>query len=321
MKKAGTLFLMLALLLRFTPVCRAEQEITLVSLGDSIARGYGCQPEEAYGSLLADYIGGLVMPAPFQVRYVNYGTDGDTAADLLEKLTGREDVRASVRAADILTISVGGNDLIHQLSDLMPAQGDSVIGNVAKLLTALGQGLSESRSLEVFQQFRNDMEAILQLLDTLSPHALVILTTIPNPTSDAAVGPLIDRYLERFNDYIRSGCGRTRGIIPAVADCSRAFASYTGEEALTFAHIDWSDQRTLNLDPHPTPAGHQVMAQTHIPLLEDRLVEIRTAWLKTDLPERQEESRASLLRRLLPPMALLAAVFLLWALLPRRRHI
>ena len=47
MKKAGTLFLMLALLLRFTPVCRAEQEITLVSLGDSIARGYGCQPEEA----------------------------------------------------------------------------------------------------------------------------------------------------------------------------------------------------------------------------------------------------------------------------------
>ena len=321
MKKAGTLFLMLALLLRFTPVCRAEQEITLVSLGDSIARGYGCQPEEAYGSLLADYIGGLVMPAPFQVRYVNYGTDGDTAADLLEKLTGREDVRASVRAADILTISVGGNDLIHQLSDLMPAQGDSVIGNVAKLLTALGQGLSESRSLEVFQQFRNDMEAILQLLDTLSPQALVILTTIPNPTSDAAVGPLIDRYLERFNDYIRSGCGRTRGIIPAVADCSRAFASYTGEEALTFAHIDWSDLRTLSLDPHPTPAGHQVMAQTHIPLLEDRLVEIRTAWLKTDLPERQEESRASLLRRLLPPMALLAAVFLLWALLPRRRHI
>lgn len=321
MKKAGTLFLMLALLLRFTPVCRAEQEITLVSLGDSIAKGYGCQPEEAYGSLLADYIGGLVMPAPFQVRYVNYGTDGDTAADLLEKLTGREDVRASVRAADILTISVGGNDLIHQLSDLMPAQGDSVIGNVAKLLTALGQGLSESRSLEVFQQFRNDMEAILQLLDTLSPHALVILTTIPNPTSDAAVGPLIDRYLERFNDYIRSGCGRTRGIIPAVADCSRAFASYTGEEALTFAHIDWSDLRTLSLDPHPTPAGHQVMAQTHIPLLEDRLVEIRTAWLKTDLPERQEESRASLLRRLLPPMALLAAVFLLWALLARRRHI
>ena len=245
MKKAGTLFLMLALLLRFTPVCRAEQEITLVSLGDSIARGYGCQPEEAYGSLLADYIGGLVMPAPFQVRYVNYGTDGDTAADLLEKLTGREDVRASVRAADILTISVGGNDLIHQLSDLMPAQGDSVIGNVAKLLTALGQGLSESRSLVVFQQFRNDMEAILQLLDTLSPHALVILTTIPNPTSDAAVGPLIDRYLERFNDYIRSGCGRTRGIIPAVADCSRAFASYTGEEALTFAHIAGRDPHRL----------------------------------------------------------------------------
>lgn len=64
---------------------------------------------------------------------------------------------------------MGGNDLIHQLSDLMPAQGDSVIGNVAKLLTALGQGLSESRSLEVFQQFRNDMEAILQLLGTLSP--------------------------------------------------------------------------------------------------------------------------------------------------------
>lgn len=94
MKKAGTLFLMLALLLRFTPVCRAEQEITLVSLGDSIARGYGCQPEEAYGSLLADYIGGLVMPRPFRCATSITAPDGDTAADLLEKLTGREDVRA-----------------------------------------------------------------------------------------------------------------------------------------------------------------------------------------------------------------------------------
>lgn len=320
MKKAGALFLMLVLLLGLAPVCRAEQEITLVSLGDSIARGYGCEPEETYGSLLADYIDGLVMPAPFQVRYVNYGTDGDTAADLLEKLTGREDIRASVRAADILTISVGGNDLIHQLSDLMPAQEDSAIGNVAKLLTALGQGLSESRSLEVFQQFRNDMEAILELLDTLCPDALVLITTIPNPTTDPVIGPLIERYLERFNDYIRTGCGRTRGIIPAVADCSRAFADYTGGESLTFTHIDWSDLRTLNLDPHPTPAGHQVMAQTHIPLMEERLMQIRTAWLKADVPKQQEES-PDLLGRLLPLLGLLAAAFLLWSMLPRRKHI
>lgn len=321
MKKIGALFLTALLLLVPPPICRAERTISLISLGDSIARGYGCRPEEAYGSLLADYIRGLSMPVSFQVRYVNYGTDGDTAADLREKLTDREDIRAGVAAADILTISVGGNDLIHQLSDLMPAQGDSVLGNVAKLLTALGQGLSEARSLEVFQQFRNDMEGIFALLDELNPDALVLVTTIPNPTTDATVAPLIERYLDRFNAYIRSGCGRTQGVVPAVADSRRAFADYTGGQSLTFAHIDWSDLRTLNLDPHPTPAGHQLMAQVHIPLMEERLMHIRTAWLKADLPKAEEPKSPGLFPRLLPPAALLAAVFLLWSMWPRRRHI
>ena len=293
----------------------------LVSLGDSIARGYGCQPEEAYGSLLADYIDGLTMPASFRVRYVNYGTDGDTAADLREKLTQREDIRASVCGADILTISIGGNDLIHQLSDLMPALGDSILDNVARLLTALGQGLSDSRSLEVFQQFRNNMEGIFELLNTLNPDALVLVTTIPNPTTDATIAPLIDRYLERFNTYIRSGCGRTQGIIPTAADCSGAFAGYTGKEALTFAHIDWSDLRTLSLDPHPTSAGHRVMAQVHIPLMEERLMEIQAAWSQNAVQkESEEEPETSLLHWLLP-LGLLAAGLLLWRLRPRRKHI
>ena len=101
MKQAAMLLLTFTLLFTGSaPAVAAKTtertEIRLVSLGDSIARGYGCRPEEAYGSLLADYIGELVTPAPYPVRYVNYGTDGDTAADLLEKLKTREDIREDV---------------------------------------------------------------------------------------------------------------------------------------------------------------------------------------------------------------------------------
>ena len=155
------------------------------------------------------------------------------------------------------------------------------------------------------------------ILRLSGPRAVRIAQACFKPLGRKALADYPVRFLV-YGDLLDSG---GQPIDRCLCTYSRGPASYTGEEALTFAHIDWSDLRTLSLDPHPTPAGHQVMAQTHIPLLEDRLVEIRTAWLKTDLPERQEESRASLLRRLLPPMALLAAVFLLWALLPRRRHI
>lgn len=330
MKQAAMLLLTFTLL--FTGIAPAgavkttkRTEIRLVSLGDSIARGYGCRPEEAYGSLLADYIGELVTPAPYPVRYVNYGTDGDTAGDLLEKLRTREDIREDVRLADILTISIGGNDLIHQLRDLLPKQGDSLLGGVSKLAAALREGLSEARSQEVFRQFQADMDGVFGQLNQLCPDALVILTTIPNPTDDDTLGPIIQRYLERFNNHIRAGCGCREGLIPLAADSNAAFAAYTGKEDLTFTHIDWSDLWTLKLDPHPTPAGHQIIAQTHIPLMEERPTEIRTAWLHSAVPKEEPERPAESAgpERLLPPLvlAVFAGGMLLLALACRRRQL
>lgn len=72
--------------------------LNIVSLGDSIARGNSCKPEEAYGSLLAQQIRSDTAADGYTTNFVNYGTDGDTTSDLLVKLKSAA-VSSSIKKA------------------------------------------------------------------------------------------------------------------------------------------------------------------------------------------------------------------------------
>ena len=78
----------------------------LVILGDSIAAGYGLGKEEFnYGQLCADYLGGSVE---------NYAHSGDETDDLVNIISNFSDEQnTAVSDADIIIISIGGNDLMQ----------------------------------------------------------------------------------------------------------------------------------------------------------------------------------------------------------------
>lgn len=276
-----------------------DSALNVVSLGDSIARGHGCKPEEAYGYLLAQQIKTDTASKGYSVNFVNYGTDGDTTTDLLDKLDSDSDIDNSLKNADIVTISIGGNNLIRGLNkefatalnlnlnsstfenDLLTAFRTTDPTTLAAELTPIfmidpnvkaGTDTPCERLRAIADAYQTDIAAVFNKIQSLNGNAKIILTTIPDPTKDPILGAAIDPYIQMYNDYVRTKCAVAGKIY--VADCDQAFKDYTGSEALTFTVVDWTDTSKIVLDPHPTPFGHTVMEQTHYAQIKDYIASL-----------------------------------------------
>ena len=79
----------------------AAQPKTILVLGDSIAAGYGLDPEEAFPAILQEKI----QRAGLNFKVVNAGLSGDTTAGGLRRITWL--LRQPV---DVLLLELGGND-------------------------------------------------------------------------------------------------------------------------------------------------------------------------------------------------------------------
>ena len=96
------------------PASAAENGKNLVILGDSIAAGYGLSADEKnYGELLKDYYGKDSVLA-------NFAVSGSTSQDWVNALeTPKAELTAALSDADVVVISVGGNDLLQYASKFL----------------------------------------------------------------------------------------------------------------------------------------------------------------------------------------------------------
>ena len=79
-------------------------EKKMLVLGDSISAGYGlANGELGYYDYVAEY-GGYSM--------TNLAVSGDTTVDLLEVIA-KDNTQKAVKDADLICISIGGNDLLQ----------------------------------------------------------------------------------------------------------------------------------------------------------------------------------------------------------------
>jgi len=91
--------------------------LAYLALGDSITTGYGLDDsEECFADLFAEEIGAAVT--------VNAAVDGLTAAVLVDALTDTAGTDyltylAAISAADVITITIGGNDLMEAFYTVM----------------------------------------------------------------------------------------------------------------------------------------------------------------------------------------------------------
>jgi lysophospholipase L1-like esterase len=84
----------------------------VVALGDSVPRGTGCDCTP-YPPLTAD---GLMETSGQAVTAANDAVGGYTTEDVLRRLGSNSDVIDRVRAADVVEIEVGANDVGYSKS-------------------------------------------------------------------------------------------------------------------------------------------------------------------------------------------------------------
>lgn len=91
-----------------------EKSISIVVLGDSIARGYGLADVESqrFSSVLNKKLSSVYT----DISMSNYGVDGQTGAELLEWLATTPPSELS--DCDCVIISIGGNNILRSLSSL-----------------------------------------------------------------------------------------------------------------------------------------------------------------------------------------------------------
>ena len=101
--------LLLALPIQSFAVKPESDPMVYLNLGDSIAAGTGVDPDSSYYTLYSDYLeeGFGAIPVPNTSSY-----PGLDSSQLLLQLQTNPALRAAVSSADIITVSIGANNLL-----------------------------------------------------------------------------------------------------------------------------------------------------------------------------------------------------------------
>lgn len=188
MKRVISLILSAIMLLSCFPLCSMAGNYYYVVLGDSIAYGSGLvnAREACYGKVVADTCG---------FDYVNHAVPGATTSDLIYELNERA-VCSDVARADIISISIGGNDFLDKLSQLM-------YGAIVK------KDYSEYNKIE-FGVYVN-ISKVIDSIRELNSDAVILLQTLYNPQ----FGYLEEPYQQgayRVNNAIYRCAKENRGV-------------------------------------------------------------------------------------------------------------
>lgn len=254
MKKliCASLALLITLVLAAAPVSAAGEYKNLLLLGDSITYGYnldgGPASPDNYGMRLKQHLG--IGDSGFKNAAVN----GHTSADLLALLPslGKE-----VAAADLIVVSIGGNDLLGILRDAVENISGTV-GSFEDLLKEIIEGEYVNKLIEyitldailsAIAEYTSNLSAIVSQIRSQNPDAEVIFLAQYNPISGVpelrAINPLTELAVTFLNETTRAVLDE-RGA--TYLDVYTPFSGRGGE--LTFIS---------SADIHPNAEGHKLI--------------------------------------------------------------
>ncbi len=291
-KRITSLVLALALCLCMVPqFASAAESKTYLALGDSISAGVTLEnPQaEAFTALLKNNLGDdyqlINMAAP----------EGETTQKVLEKLE-TADCQAAVIQADVITITIGGNDMMALFYEFLAGQ----LGmTVEELKTALSDGTELPILMEaskVIAGAGSDFEipkesiaviverhrAMIAAVRALNPTAALVVSTQYNPykhlvgqvkqfyallpflgqdyvvMADAIfrISEVIENALATFNSAVKEGTGY------GVADLYTAFQNSNAQLCNAALVLKGVSLESVNMDFHPNAAGHKVIADS-----------------------------------------------------------
>ena len=231
-----------------------DRDGTYVVFGDSIAAGYGLYDTDM--NYVADrdsiaYAGIVSRALNFDLD--NFAKSGATTSDLLDVLD-RSDVLEAVANADLITVSIGGNDMIHMYDEIIP---------IAIMYAFTQTGSRTNADIEqMYKDLDDNLTVIMQtLVETNDGKGTIMLQLLYNPfysyelPSSYNVGQLIEYYIDRINEIYQNVYEKVDGFV--LVDTKTPLNA----DADSFYDV-------TTPDIHPTAHGHELIANEILSLYD-----------------------------------------------------
>lgn len=241
--------------------------IHYVALGDSIAKGYGLDDVDT-----ESYVGRVARSLEQQygaVRLKNFGKNGLRSEQLLDILTNQnndqhENYMEEISRADLITLSIGSNDLLQYLSADMDFKEFEEHGD--EIFT------------QACERFQENIPKIIDAIHSQAPQAQLFVNNIYNPCNDISfelsehLDEMAEKYIVKMNEgfvseevqsvfhSMNGGDVQLRDEGYELVDVKQAFEQ--ADEKLINMVISWKE-----IDPHPNREGHKRIADEIIPKL------------------------------------------------------
>ena len=272
-KRIVSLLLCLCLAVGLLPAGALAAPVSYVALGDSITAGYGLgEGEKAFPQLLAEANG---------LDLTDLAEDGLTGAELSAALQTDKELQQAVAGADIITVTIGGNDLMNALyqglaeaynqfasTALTPQQvqqmlatGQMTPSQMATLLTSVEWVLASQEFSAAVADMGKALAGIVGALRQLNPEGKLAVACQYNPyghLENTLTQPMVDAF-EVALMVVNAQMKEAFALLgePGYVDVYTPFAQ--AEENPCNARFN--SMTDFNLDFHPNAYGHQLIAQ------------------------------------------------------------
>jgi lysophospholipase L1-like esterase len=212
--------------------------LRITAFGDSIAAGYGlASQDDNYLTLFAGNIGATLK---------NDAVSGFDSGDLLSLLSsGSAD--ADIKNADIVILSIGGNDILHN--------GELIKSTIKEAFLRGGEYFTDEIN-GIYSDFEANLIKIYNHIIGVNPDAAIIIQTLYNPALKQGykiavidASKLIDKYISRLNESIV--------LVSAAFDRVVVFdvADEMNSDADNFYNLK------TDFDIHPSKKGHRTLSE------------------------------------------------------------
>ncbi|CAG7648738.1 GDSL-type esterase/lipase family protein [Paenibacillus allorhizosphaerae] len=160
----------------------AKDRIRIVALGDSLTAGTGDLTGKGYIGQLRDKLEKQLGKPVFV--YNNFAIPGFRTADLLKDWEAKKDIAKSIGEADLVLITIGGNDLFEGGADLFGSQN--------------GEGFNPAAAATRIPEAAKRLEQIFDRVSKANPKAKILYVGLYHPFLDLdanrAGGPIVQRW-------------------------------------------------------------------------------------------------------------------------------
>jgi lysophospholipase L1-like esterase len=231
-----------------TPKEAAAQNVLHTGLGDSIGFGLFAPIGDGY---VPAYDRRVEADTGANVTLVNLSIPGWTSSDLLNAISGNILFRVSVATSSIVTVNIGGNDLLGARG----SYGDRTCGGadnqdclraaVATFKANWNAILAEVLSL------RSTSNTVIRTMDIYNPYVNVDSARDTWPNDQGNDFQVAKVYLDDINNHIATTSAALN--IP----CARVYRAFNGPNGTQ----DAGDNGFIAFDGlHPNGTGHQLIA-------------------------------------------------------------